>query len=770
MRPWLKYTLLVICGLMLGIIIQRYGIVGNYIKPLFQRGQNAVTGKAGFEKISLTVDEKDWNTLLAYTDSARMAGIIDDRYKVDFKATASYQNTKNAACEIRLKGDWADHASREKPSLRVVMGDSVAVWGIQRFSLQHPSTRNYIHEWFYMEAMREEGIIAPRYKFVELEVNGKSYGTYAFEEHFDKILIESNHRREGPIIKFDESAMWEERARHPEMVGDPTGQQSSANAPVIAFQDKKILKDTMLSAEFTAARTLLEGFRDGKYSASKVFNTDQLATFFALSELLGARHGSGYWHNLRFYYNPITALLEPITFDGDAGNEIPSVLGIGTKNDTLDIFYQRLFADSAFNKIYLKKLEKVSVDSYLTNLLKKKQSKLDSLLSRLLAEFPDAKFTDKPFRQNSKTICQSIHPKKCVNAYLKKQTVNSIEIEWANIQPLQIEITGLQADSILLKPTGKPTAKGTAAGQIAPYQTSKFTIPNGFKIPKKMKLMYQAGPLKNKGKDKVQMYERLNEKYVFNTNPFPVEIPFPKNSDIGNYGNRRVNYIDIAVYNCPLNFNGSERLDYTKGFLVITDSVSIIKNYQFKNVKGQGILGRNITGSFTFYGGKAIIEDCLFENITSEDVLNLVRCDFELRNCTFRNCSSDAFDADFCTGKVINCRVENCHNDGFDISGSTVTFENCAVVNAGDKGISVGEASTANIKNLTVNGSVYGVGVKDWSHATISNSTLTNCKTGVGIYQKKPEFGGARAALQNIAFINCVKKTDNDPQSTITQK
>ena len=769
MRPWLKYTLLVIAGLMLGIIIQRYGIVGNYIKPLFQRAQNGVAGKAGFEKISLTVDEKDWNTILAYTDSARMAGVIDDKFKQDFKAKISYQNDKNLAAEIRLKGDWADHASREAPSLRVAMGDSVAVWGIQRFSLQHPSTRNYIHEWFYLEAMREEGIIAPRYKFVELEVNGKSYGTYAFEEHFDKILIENNHRREGPIVKFDESAMWAERARNPNMVGDPTGLQSSANAPVIAFQDKKTLKDTMLSAEFTAARTLLEGFRDGKYSASKVFDINQLSTFFALSELLGARHGSGRWHNLRFYYNPVTALLEPIAFDGDAGGPVNEVFGISPL-DNMDGFYKRLFADSSFIKIYLKKLEKVSADGYFDGLLAKKQAAIDSLESRLKAVFVGSMFDTEMYRHNARLICVTIHPKKCVNAYLKKQTNNSVEIEWANIQPLGIEITGLQADSLLLKPTGKPIAKGTTAGQIAPYQTSTFSIPNGFKMPKKMKLVYTSELLGEKGKDKVMMYERVNEKYVFNTNSFPIEILFPKNSNTRNYSNSRVNYIDIAVYNYPLNFNGSERLDYTKGFLVISDSVSTIKNYQFKNVKGQGVKGRNITGSFTFYGGKVIIENCLFENITSEDVLNLVRCDFELRNCTFRNCSSDAFDADFCTGKVINCRVENCKNDGFDISGSTVYFENNTVINAGDKGISVGEQSTATIKNLTVTGGNYGVGVKDWSNATISNSKLTNCKTGIGLYQKKPEFGGARATLQNIVFTNCVKRTDKDKQSSITQK
>ena len=47
-------------------------------------------------------------------------------------------------------------------------------------------------------ALRREGLIALRYRFHELFVNGESFGIYAFEEHFGKRLIENNGRREGP--------------------------------------------------------------------------------------------------------------------------------------------------------------------------------------------------------------------------------------------------------------------------------------------------------------------------------------------------------------------------------------------------------------------------------------------------------------------------------------------------------------------------------------------------------------------------------------------
>lgn len=778
MRPWIKYTLLLIVGLTLGIIIQRYGIIGNYIKPLFKRAQHAAQGgNAGFPKLSINLNEKDWDTILANTDSARQQGMIADKYKTEFIAKATYGDDKNQECTIRLKGDWADHAMREKPSLRVTMGDSTAIMGMQRFSLQHPRTRNYVYEWLYMQAMLEEDIMAPRYTFVELEVNGKSYGTYAFEEHFDKILVENLRRREGPIVKFDESAMWAERERHPFMEGDPTGLQTSATAPIIAFRDGKILKDSMLTGEFLAARTLLEGFRDGKYGADKVFDTTRLATFFAVCELLGARHGSGRWHNLRFYYNPVTAKLEPIAYDGDAGKEITDVFGIGSHRKDLDLIYQHLFDDSLFYRCYLHQLERVSKKSYLDKFLAKQKPELDKLQSKLAAEFFDAEYTDKPFYQNMKTICLAIHPDKCVNAYLKKKSGDKITVEWATVQPLGVEVTGLQVDKQILKPTGKPTAKGIVPGYPATYQTVDFIVPKGFKEGKKhkFKLLYKT-VMGLEGKDKVIGFERLNEEAVFYNPAKSISIvkmlPGMNEPDVHWQDLAPDTYHGFWIIEKPLNLKfsyGWHNKTYPDGFLVISDSTSTITDYKFANVKGKGIdaKGRNITGSFTFYGGKVIITDCLFENIRSEDVLNLIRCNFELRNCTFRNCSSDAFDADFCTGKVINCRVENCKNDGFDISGSTVEFINCTVSNAGDKGISVGEHSTATITGLTVTGATSGVGIKDLSYAKISNSTLTNCQTGLNLYRKKPEFGYAKVDANGIKFVNCTKQSATDKGSVV---
>ena len=54
------------------------------------------------------------------------------------------------------------------------------------------------------QIFKDEDILTTRYGFISVKLNGKSLGIYAYEEHFDKQLLEYNQRREAPILKFNE--------------------------------------------------------------------------------------------------------------------------------------------------------------------------------------------------------------------------------------------------------------------------------------------------------------------------------------------------------------------------------------------------------------------------------------------------------------------------------------------------------------------------------------------------------------------------------------
>ena len=156
--------------------------------------------------LSIRVSQPEANALEAKRVEAVALGLLiqDETDFVTGELTIAGQMLP---VNLRLKGDGTDHLSPDKPSFRIQVRGEGNVFGMRRFSLQHPSTRKYLNEFGYFEHLRREGVLAPRYTFVELEFNGERRGIFALEEHFSKELLESQSRREGVIIRFDEERM-----------------------------------------------------------------------------------------------------------------------------------------------------------------------------------------------------------------------------------------------------------------------------------------------------------------------------------------------------------------------------------------------------------------------------------------------------------------------------------------------------------------------------------------------------------------------------------
>lgn len=101
----------------------------------------------------------------------------------------------------------------------------------------------------------------------------------AVKEHFSMELLESQKRRECVTVRFDESASW---------------------------------KNLSLNGTFG----LMRGFMAGRLPAADVFDVELMARFIAVAEVWRTHHTLA-WHIMRFYFNPLTAHLEPIGFDGN---------------------------------------------------------------------------------------------------------------------------------------------------------------------------------------------------------------------------------------------------------------------------------------------------------------------------------------------------------------------------------------------------------------------------------------------------------------------
>ena len=269
---------------------------------------------------------------------------------------------KETPVSLRLKGDWGDHLSYpSKLSFRINPKGSETVMGMSRFSIQHPATRHYYFEPMLMNQMRDLGILAPRYFFAHVWINDYPIGLMAVEEHFTKELLESQGRREGSIIGFNEDPIWNQWDLNYNTIENRTLLESSGVSvgslthQVRDFPLKDYRSVAQGSTELAAVQSaqglsLLKDYLEGTLAANQVFDMKQFSPWWISSHIWGACHGVTS-HNRRFYFNTITTKLEPIVFDGVAKPDKFSMCA-----DELDA--TRLFSDPIFLNYLFADLEK----------------------------------------------------------------------------------------------------------------------------------------------------------------------------------------------------------------------------------------------------------------------------------------------------------------------------------------------------------------------------------------------------------------------------
>lgn len=290
------------------------------------------------KKYDITMSDEAYASIAAERKEALNLGILhtDDESFVSAKISAGGENYST---DIRLKGDWTDHLRTDQWSFRVEVQGDFAIWGLQKFSLQPVTTRNGIWEYLIYELYREQGGVAIRYDFADVTVNGVYLGVFAVEEFTEKRVIENSLNREGPIIKVNEAPMWVR-----------TTYYQALTAPWEDFgvsSQKKTVASTNLSKYASYGITLLNKYKAGEESVENVFDVDKFIQLSAVLDIFSAHHGRAE-HNMRFYYNPVSALLEPIPFDEIASpGNLDTHLFLDTDSGFADMgeLYQRAMHD-----------------------------------------------------------------------------------------------------------------------------------------------------------------------------------------------------------------------------------------------------------------------------------------------------------------------------------------------------------------------------------------------------------------------------------------
>lgn len=289
--------------------------------------------------LQLSFTAADWQVLTDARNRALELGMIVQSPD-DIVSVSLTLGRESATGKARLKGDWTDHIDTDQWSLRFELDQPIR--GMRRFSIQNPKTRGFVMEWLVTQTALREGVLTPRSDYVQVTINGASKGTYYLEEHFSKELLEAQSRREGPIVRFDESAMWDTWLQHG---FHKTGVLSKELWPATSFQyadvngfgEGVLLKNSSLNARLQRAldqardlqRIAINEFRNRPLSRLQaltalegktiedLFVVDKLGKWLAIYTLYGGEHGLA-WHQYRFYHDPVLDRLEPIVFDTGA--------------------------------------------------------------------------------------------------------------------------------------------------------------------------------------------------------------------------------------------------------------------------------------------------------------------------------------------------------------------------------------------------------------------------------------------------------------------
>ena len=798
-RWWAALFTVLIFGA--GVAVHRAGLLEGTLdvvsRSTLEQGLRRVRGIfTNPERLVLDISHTDLMNLAHQRDVAleRRVLLVSDE---DFVNADVRHAGRTVPVRIRLKGDLVDHLEGGKWSFRVVARRDSTILGMKQFSLQHPQTKAFLYEKLYHEAMRREGLLALRYEFVDLTLNGTALGVYALEEHFEKRMVENNRRMEGPIVRFAEDVLWGQLALQgsvpPQQRGAVAGAGDYYSSAIDAFQTNRWMADSVARNQYFTAIQLLEAFRRGDVTTSDAFDIGQLATFFALSDMMSASHGVGNWSNVRFYYNPMTSRLEPIAFDAfDRGVPArPSLLALRALDENQTIGERRylgaFLADADFYARYVAELERVSRPEYVDSLIADIGPDLQTSLAILHREFPSYEFSWHPIRRGAEFIRIALHPPRAVQAYLRSRGLGRLELDVANVQALPVRVIGLARDTVTY-PTPPPlTLPGKAPGEPLRFEQMSFGVPSGFSwpdtLPAPLRVFYQTV-----GSDRVDEVEALPWPYDgLGMDALVASTPHrPRNVHefefiVIDEAERRIGIRpgswlidrDVIIPDGYRVFAGpGTRLDLTGGASILSRSAisfrgepenpvivessdgtggglavfqaaeeSRLENVRFVGLANPRSEGWEVTGAVTFYESPVQILRSYFGSNRSEDGLHVMRTTFRLEAVTFQDALSDALDIDFARGSIVNAVFVNSGNDGLDASGSVVHIEGLEVRGAGDKGVSAGEGTELEARDVIVLLAAIGVASKDLSIIRMHDVLITRGQVGITAFRKKPEFG-----------------------------
>jgi hypothetical protein len=717
------------------------------------------------EVLELKVDQADLEAIEGVVEKARERGVIM-RDGNDYVSGEMLAEGATFKVKLRIKGKMADHVKGDKWSFRVVAKKDKGFKGMQRFSLQHPGTRNYLCDWFYHRLSRGEGIIALRYGFVKLVFNGEDLGVYAYEEHFGPELLAHNERMKGPIFRFDPGLFWEHRLNMIEKVRYNEAFAAYQAAALDAFGTGDLEKDSVQRRYFEEAVGRMMAFRNGDLRASEVFDADRIARRHALLDLVGGHHSMD-WSDVKFYYDPVIKRVEPIAYESFSAFPIRNLAGAdrytGVFKPSMDL-HDAYFNDPDIFAAYVQHLERVSEPAFLDSVFTALAPALDSASALIYREFPYKELDRSVYRRNQLIIRRMLDVPKGFHAYASVQH-DSLTLSIVPIEALPMELLGIEGvDGKLLAPaertiipcrmpgrTGIPImvrialddawrrtpperimvrfsvlgARNTKTVEAFPYAlTDGIDLP-AFNAPATFQLSdepaFQVDEASHTIRIKPGVHTLSHD--VFIPEGYTVQGTAPLHLDL-QQGARIVSRSPMVLKgldDAPIMIGSSD--ESGAGLVLLSTRASS----RFDHVRFQGFgPEQNGTPSIIFQETTIDLVDCHFHEVPSRRIITGVRSSIALGRCAFIG-GSDQFTSAYCNTRITGSALTAAADDAVVVKGGQLALSDVRI-DASGSGIVLDEFARVTVDGAAIDATKDALRISEGASISMHGGSISSRK------------------------------------------
>ena len=804
------YPLLISIFFVLGVWSERYD-TRLYIQKSFKEFIEFSSIKIfsnfnEIDKITIDIKYEDYQKISKSRDKAVKYGRLKDEFVKWVPAKIQVDN-KQIDIKIKLKGTHDNHWIHPyKWSFKIkTKNKEDTVYGLRRFAVQHPATISYLYEWLFHIVLKEENLIAHEVKFINLNVNGNDLGVYILIEQISKELIEKNKRREGPIVGFDKE-LWIEEINNKDNLGINDINQFFWTAKIKPTRFKKSQKNTIQEIYLHKAINLLEAFRKKELRVDEVFDVDQLAKLMAIKAVFASLDFD--WKDIKFYYNPITELLEPVSREVHTMHHSHHTkLSIWAFNTETPIFpWHKQFLDLLFNEPvfyekYIIELSRISEKDYLDNIIKKNDKDFKKYLLALKKNYPSVEmFSKANLASNNKFLRDSLNPISGINVNFANLNNNVIEFNISNLQILPVKILGIKLNnnkSIFLdneifireKKHNKPFKKNIIKIDCANYNCQKNEIQEYeviYKVLGQTKNRYTKVEFWNNSLD-IKSLRNHKENYE-NLKKFPF-FEFNNNKIIIKKGNWNLEDRIIIPPSHELIIRAGTRLTFKNEGQIISFSPIFIVGEKNNPI----ILKSNFNGNIKEYRKgavnkdfgfgilvikakkKSIIKHAIFDKLSSPSItsnqstsgaINFYESNVEITNSKFlNNLRGDDYlniiRSDFL---LSNTFFENTNGDSVDIDFSNGIIKDSIFNKSLNDAIDF-SGSSVNLLNIKIIGAGdKAISAGEESEIFINDMLILNSKMGlVSKDNSKLHAENVNISETDIAIAAYIKKSEYGP-------